>query len=246
LLLIQGNMPILRQHVWKFAFLALAVIFLAIPSIDLWASSLFFRREDGFFLKGTPLVESVYQGVNVLADVSMYGLGGLFILSFTPARRWLRAYRAPIAYLLLVLLLGPGLLVNGVLKQEIGRARPDRIVEFGGAGHFTPAFVPADECPSNCAFVSGHAAMAFYPLSLAFVFPRRRRTLLAAGIVSGTVAGAMRIAQGKHFLSDVVFAFFAVYIVAAVIHYLFQRLGWLPVSTGEEAAAATAVTETPA
>jgi len=221
-------MPLLRQHLWKLLFFALALLFLLLPAIDLWVVGWFYRPEAGFYMKQLPLTDAVFQAVQEMAPVLLYGLGGGFVLSSTVLRRQLGAHRARIGYLLVVLLLGPGLLVNVVLKNQIGRARPDKIVEFGGTKEFSPAFYPADECASNCAFVSGHAALGFYPLSVGYVLPRRRLAWLIGGLLSGSFVGSLRIIQGRHFLSDVVFAFFAVFVVATLTYHLFRRFGWLP------------------
>ena len=41
-------------------------------------------------------------------------------------------------YLILAMLLGPLLAVNGILKEFSGRARPRHVVEFSGHKTFTP------------------------------------------------------------------------------------------------------------
>lgn len=106
--------------------------------------------------------------------------------------------------------LGPGLIVNGALKNGWGRARPADIAEFGGDGVFTQAFHMVGTCTRNCSFVSGEAALA---MAVALVLwqvagraglagPRLAATLA----VFVTVTSLMRVVTGRHFLSDVVFA----------------------------------------
>jgi lipid A 4'-phosphatase len=56
--------------------------------------------------------------------------------------------------------------------------------------------------------------MGFFFIALAWVF--RDRRWLWAGIALGAVVGLGRMAQGGHFLSDVVFAFWAVYLIASL------------------------------
>lgn len=100
-----------------------------------------------------------------------------------------------------------------MLKDNWGRARPSHTVEFGGKKTFTPALIISNQCDHNCSFVCGHAAMAFTPVALAFVLrPRRqRRWALAAGLGFGGLVGVVRIIEGGHFLSDVLFAGLLVY-----------------------------------
>jgi membrane-associated phospholipid phosphatase len=95
-----------------------------------------------------------------------------------------------------------------VLKDHWGRARPSQIEAFGGTRQFTPAPLPASQCERNCAFVSGHAALAFSVVSFALLLPsgRRRRFAIAAALGFGGLVGVVRMAAGAHFLSDVVYA----------------------------------------
>jgi lipid A 4'-phosphatase len=134
------------------------------------------------------------------------------------AGRWLARHRRVITFLSVVLVLGPGLLVNGVLKEYSGRARPSTVVEFGGTRHFTRAFVFSDQCPHNCSFVSGHAAAAGFPMTGYFVARSRRsrRVWLVAGLACGMTVGLLRMLTGSHFLSDIVFALLFMYLVAAL------------------------------
>ena len=71
------------------------------------------------------------------------------------------------------------------------------------------AYLKCKECDGNCSFVSGHAAGAFFILSLSWVFRQKRWLLL--GLFLGALVGTGRVLQGGHFVSDVVFAFWAVY-----------------------------------
>jgi undecaprenyl-diphosphatase len=82
------------------------------------------------------------------------------------------------------------------------------VTEFAGTQHFTPALIPADQCARNCSFPAGHPAIGFYLVSFAFLVgdPRRRRVAEGVAIAAGTLIGLARMAQGGHFLSDVVFS----------------------------------------
>ena len=66
----------------------------------------------------------------------------------------------------------------------------------------------ADQCVNNCSFVGGEAAAMFalfFALALLATGPRRNRLILL-GLAAGALAGFIRMAQGGHFLSDIVFA----------------------------------------
>ncbi|TCJ18584.1 phosphatase PAP2 family protein [Parasulfuritortus cantonensis] len=201
--------------------LVLAAVFLAFPQLDRLSSAALYRP-DGFLLRGSAVFDFVHDYVGVLAWLG--ALAALAILLGAKRLPRLAAWRRPAAYMLLVLLLGPGLLVNAVLKDHWGRARPVQTVEFGGAAQFTPAWVVSDQCRSNCSFVCGDASIGFSLLGLAFV-SRRPRRWLAAGILLGGGLGLMRMAQGGHFLSDVIFSFYATWFAAWLLARLIDPLG---------------------
>ena len=122
--------------------------------------------------------------------------------------------------MVLAILVGPGLIVNLVLKENFGRARPRDIVEFGGNKAFTRPFSISNQCETNCSFVSGHSATGFYFCSVALIFSGRKKKLVfRGGILLGTVIGLVRIIAGGHFASDVYFSFVAVYLSALLLHY---------------------------
>ena len=119
-----------------------------------------------------------------------------------------------LAYLLLVLALGPGLIVNGLLKEQWGRARPVNCVDFGGAQVFTPAFVVSDQ--GGKSFSSGHAAGSAYWVVVALVLARgpRRRYWLGLAIGYSLLVAWARLAAGGHFFSDILVSWFILALLA--------------------------------
>lgn len=189
-------------------FLLTLFLFLLYPDIDLFITRQFYDEEAGFIFHDTPWVQFSYH---LFAKLHLYIFFGLIWLIYA-SRRWRKTgekgLRKRLGYLLLVLILGPGLIVS-VLKDHSGRARPSMVIEFGGDKAFTPVLIPAEQCTRNCSFVSGHAAMGFWFIALAWVLSDRR--WLWFGIMIGTVVGLGRILQGSHYLSDVIFSFWVVY-----------------------------------
>jgi lipid A 4'-phosphatase len=201
-------------------FAGAAFLFLALPEIDLAVSSLFYRPAEGFSLGNTAWVQFFY-----LWSPRLVNLWAILLIAAVMASLWHRFgnLRRPALFLLAVLAVGPWLSVT-VLKDHWGRARPAQIVEFGGDRRFTPAWVITDQCDNNCSFVSGHASGAFSLMALAWVFPRRRKLWLIAGVAWGAHMGLVRMAQGGHFLSDVVFAGFILYFSADLLaRWVFYR-----------------------
>ncbi len=200
-----------------------------VAGIDKSIESLFYDPQHGFAARSDPLITALRTSTRLAA----FGVGS-FLLFALPWRVVLgRALwglsRADVVYLLAVFLLGPGLLVNGVLKEHWGRARPSQIVEFGGDKRYTPPLVIADQCGHNCSFVSGEASLGFAFAAFGFAAraPRRRRLGLAAGVGLGSAFGLLRMVQGGHFLSDVYFAGLIIFLLAWLLHVLLVERGLL-------------------
>jgi lipid A 4'-phosphatase len=153
------------------------------------------------------------------------GLTGLcfFGLSFTPAGD--RGWRGPGLYLALLLLLGPGLMANGLGKALAGRPRPEETLGFGGLWEFRRPFqfgIPG----RGKSFLSGHAAAAWYFLGLPFLLDgRRRRLAWALAVGAGLLMSLARVSQGAHWLSDTLLAGAGLYVLAAGLSPLIH---WQP------------------
>ena len=128
-------------------------------------------------------------------------------------------------FLLLALALGPGLTVNTIFKDHWGRARPTQITQFGGTQKFTPAFVPSDQCRRNCSFPAGDPALGFYLVSAAFLAggASARRNAIIGAVAVGAGLGVVRLAQGGHFLSDIIASGFIVAAIAWGLDWLILR-----------------------
>jgi lipid A 4'-phosphatase len=124
----------------------------------------------------------------------------------------------------LVAFLGNGLLVHEALKNQVGRPRPNQVQEMGGAVPFVPALQVSQSCARNCSFVSGHAAMGFGFIAFGmWASVQGRRRWMLTGLLMGSTIGLVRIVQGGHFLSDIVFAFLAMWGSVIVIRQVWLR-----------------------
>ena len=141
-------------------------------------------------------------------------VGGLLCLIFSPCAKSLRRWRRAAGFLTLVMLLGPGLLINGVLKPEWGRPRPRQLVEFGGSESYRAVWQPMNKAPGRKSFPSGHASIGFFLMVPYFLLRRHRRAgrvILMLGIGAGALVGLARIFQGAHFVTDVFWSGVLVY-----------------------------------
>jgi len=150
----------------------------------------------------------------------------LFILLGGFVAGSLNAYRRASLFLVLLLLIGPGLVVNVVLKDNYGRARPRELVEFGGKYHYTQIW-EWGQAGKNSSFPSGHSSIGFYMMAPWFLLRRRKLgqglCWLAGGVGFGLLVGAARMLQGGHFLSDVLWAGGLVYMTGEVLAFLILR-----------------------
>lgn len=206
------------------AFLLLAAALLAAtlyPALDIAAAALFFdptyqpvnTANHGFWLRENAIANAMHETIQWGARV----LAALLIASVIFNKQ-----RKAAVFLLVALIIGPGLLTNTVLKDNWGRARPVQVQEFGGTAQFTPALQPADQCARNCSFVSGDGALGFFLHAFFYVVPAvLRRRVFAAGFIGGSVIfGGLRIGMGAHFLSDVLWAGALMLVCTAIIHAL--------------------------
>ena len=220
-----------RRREWvglAVAWLVLSLVFILWPTLDLTVSAWFYRPAGSPGWHGFAADQFAVAGV-IHETVPWFGraasLLGLLLAIFWRLRPgpvsvgwWRRGLM-----LSLLMILGNGVVVNAILKENWGRPRPVDIQTFGGVGTFEPALHPSIQCDSNCSFVSGHAATGFSLLALGLIgAPATRRRWLLWGLAAGLTTGALRIAQGGHFLSDVLFSGLVIWLCGATL-----RAVWL-------------------
>lgn len=166
----------------------------------------------------------------------LYDYGEFFGLGLTAAALALfagsmkgkvgRKYAKPSLVVILTVIIGPGILVNGILKNYWGRPRPADVVQFGGEQEYRKVWPPG--IPGNGkSFPCGHCAMAFSVASgAAFfpIYPVAATGALVAGVAYGVVMGIARMAQGGHFPTDVLWSGILVLAVIAGLYYLVFRI----------------------
>lgn len=195
----------------------LGVLFWQFPQIDISFSRLFIQSNGHFFSDHAPFFFFMRHLMQVILPICVLVLAILAV-----AARWsdrIRQFlptRASL-YLILCILIGPGLVVNWGMKEHWGRPRPAHTLIFGGDKVFQPAWVMSNQCTANCAFVCGDASVGFVGLALVpLVRRRRRRTVILSALLAGSLIGLSRIAVGGHFLSDVMFSGFLTYFACLV------------------------------
>lgn len=124
-------------------------------------------------------------------------------------------------FLVLLMIIGPGLIVNVGFKEFWGRPRPNQIAEFDGKFQHAAVGSPGNLPHGNSSFPSGHASIAFYMMAPGFLAGKRRpqlaARLLVGGLIFGLCMSASRVIQGAHFASDVIWAGAIVYFTGVAL-----------------------------
>jgi lipid A 4'-phosphatase len=214
-------------------------VFAIWPGIDLRVSDAFHDSTTGFAIEGNPITEGLRMAIwNVailICVAAVFGIavgvaGRAFVL---PTRAW--------GFLLTLYVLGPGLMAEMLTKPLWGRARPAQIAEFGGSFHFSPPNELVNICTRNCSFVSGEvsgATVTAVALMLLRFYLKHRlhksvsNILLSAAWCLPPAVALQRVAVGRHFLSDTVFAVLFTLLLALALSVLLRPLSrhmhWAP------------------
>ncbi|WP_417687589.1 phosphatase PAP2 family protein [Roseibium sp.] len=209
---------------------AVSAFFLAFPAVDLWASGLFYSADQGFWAQGEPFLRRFrHLGPHLVKIIAVLCVLVLLAKLFLPARRPFMPLRTPV-FLLTTLILGPGVLVNLILKNNWGRPRPVMVDVFGGDMPYQPVWLPTNWCDTNCSFVSGEASAGMWLVGAVLVAPVAWRLALLVFLVPlGLLLSLNRIAFGGHFLSDTLLSWGLTLLVIVLVHrFLFvQAPRWL-------------------
>ena len=180
-------------------------MFLAFPQLDLAVTHIFYGERHAFY--GTSFLGRTFREIFRLASYTIFAA---FVLAYISARLYARKRLVPtgrnLAFLALTLALGPGLLVNGLIKEHSHRPRPFQTQDFGG----TMAVPPVR--PFRRAVHDG--LLVRFGRDFDRLVEPRAGAVDAAALARGGdrrlapvhyIMGVERIAYGGHYLSDVMF-----------------------------------------
>lgn len=203
-----------------------SLFFLIFPGADFWASGLFYSENSGFWAQNEPFLREVrHLGPFLVRVIAVTCVAVLVFKLLVPGRPPLMPLRQPL-FLLTTLILGPGVLVNAVLKDNWGRPRPRYVDTFGGDLPYQPVWKITDYCQSNCSFVSGEASAAIWLTSLALLVPATwRKAALWFLVPLCLILSANRVAFGGHFFSDTLISWgVTLLLILAVYHLFYQKV----------------------
>lgn len=233
----RAHLPRTRLHP-KFKW-TMIILFMVVStglfSIDLQISRLLFTPGSGFDHANNAWVLASYNWVPVIGRVALASLVAVIcihqvwrhLLKPSPGSRYvniLKHLNRTAIIALICAVLGPGLIVEGLFKRALCRPRPVQVTVFGGDLAYQAVPAIRTHAAPHRSFVSSHAAAGFWLMTLGLSCGMTwRRRWLVIGIVAGSIIGLGRMLQGGHFLTDVVFAFFAVWISSEIVMALDRR-----------------------
>lgn len=203
-------------------FLVVSTIIISAFGWDIKLEKYFYDQNSTqpWFQKEAPLFYFLYHYGTIPAVLVSATAFILFLLSWSINR--FKKFRLYYMLILLTLIIGPGIIINATLKDRWGRPRPRQVQELGGKWEFHETWEPGIPGKGK-SFPCGHCAMGFIFIVLYFSFrkkqPRLAYASLSFSLLYGSLIGLARIAQGGHFLSDVIWSGGITYFIAAFLYY---------------------------
>lgn len=212
----------LKEALLVLMLLIAATVAIAVTNADITVSSCFFI--DGAWPIGDQLPWKTLYRIDRFPAVVLacLGLAGLLISFWMPEKKhWAK----PGLFLVILLTIGPGLVVNSLLKEHWGRPRPREIVQFQGKKEFLQPWQKGIS-GNGRSFPSGHTSAAIYMTAPFFIYRSRNRSAayawLTGGLVFAILMSIARITQGGHFLSDTIWACGIVYLFGLLFSSLLK------------------------
>lgn len=135
--------------------------------LDITISKLFYSHEIGFFKKNSNPWIFLYHYGCIL--VLLLAFGGLFVFGIGFFSRRILPYRKIGLFLVLLMVIGPGLIVNVTFKRYWGRPRPRETVIFGGEKPFLPVWKKG-KTGEGKSFPSGYPSVGYFLFAPFFFF----------------------------------------------------------------------------
>ncbi len=166
--------------------------------------------EQGFWL---------WQALYNLAEPLAWLSATLALIYLAISYFWPKQFTARKAalYIFLLIILGPALLINGLLKENWGRPRPREIAALGGSLPYQPPLQISGH--GRKSFVCGHCGSAFVFFGCYFLAHRRRSWILLSVLGFGFLMGWVRMAAGAHFLSDILWSGYLMFLLSWLLHF---------------------------
>ncbi len=208
--------------------LVLVVFFISISfvtvgnDIDIFISSLFYDGKQSFLIQSYFWISILSRKI-FLPLLVLYIIIFPFISMYLPVKKIYLSYKFSIkdvVFVFFTFVFNLVFIVNYVLKANWGRVRPNEILQLGGKENFTAWYEYSSICNTNCSFVSGDASVGFSLIALFFI--TKNKFFLWFSLFVGLFLGSIRIMEGGHFVSDILFAGLLIYVLSFVQFYFYN------------------------
>ena len=199
-------------------------LLLAVGSyLDLYISSQAYQGDRQFYLQSLNLIVLIFRkGLLPLTIIYLFIFP--FLSLFLPVKAIYLNYNLKLkecVYIFFFFFFNLIVIVNLLLKDMWGRARPNDIIQFGGKESFTPWFEPSTACDNNCSFISGDASVGFSIIILYFI--TKNKFFLWLSLLFGFSLGLIRVMEGGHFISDILMANFIIFVSTFMQFYFYNK-----------------------
>jgi lipid A 4'-phosphatase len=214
----------LKKNIISLIFILFLVVCYFSNWVDLFlAKSLYDYNTGTFYGENHVWCKIIYYSVPIIVTIFIIAsFMMLTILYFDLFKSYISVNfisKKQIIIILSILILGPGILVNYVLKNNWGRPRPYQVIRDHEV--YRPFYQPNFGVKNDNSFPSGHASIGFF-LGVPLLVLGRRKLGFIVSILAGSFIGFVRILQGGHFFSDVLFAGIIIWFSIKIINYFFK------------------------
>ena len=200
--------------------LVIVTLVFRFTDLDLIISDFWYQRIENWYWASTSNTLWGWIYIYGTGPASFVLLAAFVAIVYTLVISHNKLTRMKAICIILAILLGPGAIINGILKPNFGRPRPYAIERYGESEQFLKILEFGKEGNS---FPSGHASAGFVLTILFYVFYCHRKKLawlsLAGSLLLGLILSVARIAQGGHFASDVFWSFSITQIVNCILYF---------------------------
>jgi lipid A 4'-phosphatase len=204
-------------------FLLFSIILYYTNLIDLFLAKIPYNaRHNMFYGENSIWCQTIYYAVPVIVTtLIILNLLSILTASTIFYKKYFKYTRKQALIVLMALSIGPGVVINSLLKNNWGRPRPYQVIRDNK--QFRSFYQPNFGSVLDNSFPSGHASIGFF-LGIPLLVMGRRKAGLIVATIGGTIVGIVRILQGGHYFSDILFAGIIVWLLAELINYLMNRL----------------------
>lgn len=216
-----------KYNIWLIPILCMAIITPLTPWLDMKIARFFYDHGmgKGDIFVSHPFLDFLYEFGVVPAQIASL-LSALVLLLSYALPTW-KKWRSPALVLFLTMVIGAGFIVHTIFKDHWGRPRPRQVIEFGGHQEFRPFYKPNffHQPEPSKAFPCGHCTMGFYFFAFGILALRYKRMglmilFMSIAVILGILLGLARMAQGAHFLSDVLMSGLIMWLTALTFDWL--------------------------